>query len=272
MERMSNKDYREHEGISSSELKLLHKSPLHYKYWSEHKEEKDSPSLAFGRAAHKYFLETYDFDKEFIVAPDVDRRSKEGKEKYLKFLEDSKGKDVITQEQFEQIVEMRKALLSTKFVEKLINGEHEVSLFAVDDETGLKVKCRPDSIGEVAGTPVIVDYKTTQSADPDKFMGECMRYLYDLQLAMYKEIADKVTGKDHVVIFIAQEKTAPYAVNIFQADDIFLKSGSELYHEMLRTFKYCKDTDDWYGLMGKEQEIYSLGIPKWMQTKLESEE
>ena len=37
--RISNKEYREREGISSSELKKLMITPAHYKYWKEHSEE-----------------------------------------------------------------------------------------------------------------------------------------------------------------------------------------------------------------------------------------
>ena len=63
---MSNADYRKAEGISSSELKKIMKSPLHYKHWKDNPEETDTPSLLLGRAAHKYILETYDFYKEII--------------------------------------------------------------------------------------------------------------------------------------------------------------------------------------------------------------
>ena len=78
--RISNKEYRAREGISSTELKKIMKSPMHYRYWKDNPEETDTPSLLFGRAAHKYILETYDFYTEFTVAPNVDRRTKEGKE------------------------------------------------------------------------------------------------------------------------------------------------------------------------------------------------
>ena len=65
---MTNKEYREHEGISRSELFKIAKSPLHFKYALDHPEEK-TPALIFGGAAHKYILEMGDFDKEYAVAP-----------------------------------------------------------------------------------------------------------------------------------------------------------------------------------------------------------
>ena len=70
------------------ELKKLMKSPAHYKHWKDNPQE-DTQALLFGRAAHKYILETYDFYNEFAVAPNCDRRTKEGKETLNKFVAES---------------------------------------------------------------------------------------------------------------------------------------------------------------------------------------
>ena len=80
-----NKEYREREGVSSTDLKKIAKSPAHFRYWKDHPQE-DTPSLLFGRAAHKYMLEKDEFKTEFAVAPNVDRRTKEGKELWIKTL------------------------------------------------------------------------------------------------------------------------------------------------------------------------------------------
>ena len=269
--RISNKEYREREGVSSSELKKIMKSPMHYKHWKENPQE-DTPALLFGRACHKYVLETYDFYTEFAVAPNVDRRTKEGKEIWANFVEESKGKDIITQEQFEQIEEMRKVMLATPFVSKLINGEHEISYFWVDEDTGLKCKCRPDSISHKL--KVIVDYKTTDDAETEHFMRQAIKLGYDLQASYYLDGVKVNTGEEYIFVFIAQEKKPPYAVNILQADDIFVRSGRDVYKAMLQTYKDCEESGNWYGYMGADNQINSLGVPKWIENMLgeESEE
>lgn len=262
-ERMSNKDYRDHVGISSTELKRMIKSPAHYKYYKEHPVESDSPSLLFGRAAHKYILETYDFYNEFSVMPILDRRTKAGKEMYAQFVAENEGKDIITQEQFEQIEEMRNSMLATPYVSKLILGDHEVSYFAKDEDTGLDIKARPDSINHKIG--VIVDYKTCDNAETNAFMKKAIDLGYDLQAAYYCDIAKYNTGIDYKFVFIAQEKRPPYAVNILEADDYFMASGRELYKEMLQVYKECSETGNWYGYLGSENEINSLSVPKWIK-------
>ena len=75
---MTNKTYREHEGVSRSELNIiLTKSPLHFKYAQENHEE-ETIALLEGRAAHKLILEPESFTEEFAIAPKCDRRTVEG--------------------------------------------------------------------------------------------------------------------------------------------------------------------------------------------------
>lgn len=301
--KISNAEYRSREGISSSELKKLIKSPMHYKYWKDNPENTDTPNLLFGRAAHKYILETYDFFNEFEIARDFKYGSKADKEETQKFIcqkaiEVGKGdewdefiktnpkkedvvafyrslivgKDIITQEQFEQIEEMQKVMLATPFVSKLINGEHEISYFWTDEDTELKCKCRPDSINH--RLKIVVDYKTCDNAETQRFMKQSIDLGYDLQASYYLDGVKANTGHDYIFVFIAQEKKAPYAVNILQADDIFIRSGREVYKSMLQTYKDCNESGVWYGYMGAESQINSLGVPKWIENMLgeESEE
>lgn len=269
---MTNSDYRKAEGVSSSELKQMVKSPAHYRYWKDNPDDSDTPALLFGRACHKYVLETYDFYKEFAVAPNVDRRTKEGKEAWSKFVAESEGKDVITEEQFEVIDAMRNAMLATPFVSKLINGEHEVSLFWTDEDTGIKCKCRTDSLNQKL--KIVVDYKTCDNAETQHFMRKAIDLGYDLQASYYLDGVKASTGLDCIFVFIAQEKKPPYAVNILQADDVFIRSGRQLYKDMLATYKECTETGNWWGYLGAENQINSLGVPKWLENMLgaESEE
>lgn len=257
--RISNKEYRDSQGISSTELKKIMKSPAHYRYWKDNPEETDTPSLLLGRASHKYVLETYDFYDEFAVAPNVDRRTKEGKATWEQFVAESNGKDVITQEQFEQIDAMRNSAYATPFVSKLLSGDKELSYWGKDEETGLVIKCRPDCVTEWNGKHILIDYKTAQDVENIKFCRDSIKFGYDLQLAMYRDILKQNTGLDYMVVIIAQEKTAPYVTNVFQLSENYLESGREVYKEMLRVYKECSESGNWYGYM--RDGISILGQP-----------
>lgn len=264
--KISNKEYRSREGVSSTDLKHMVKSPQHFRYWKDHPQE-DTPALLFGRASHKYMLEKDDFFTEFVIAPNIDRRTKAGKEEYAAFLEESKGKDIISADDFQKIQEMHEALYSTPFAEQLLSGEKELSFFLEDEETGLMMKSRPDCLTTIGDTHVLIDYKSTTDASSEAFMKSAINLAYDMQLAYYKDIMDKVTGCEHSVIFIAQEKAPPYAVNILEANEYFIKSGRDMYRTYLDLYKECSDSGNWYGFINGE--INSLGLPNWLQKQYE---
>lgn len=266
-QKITNKAYREAEGVSSTDLKKLAKSPAHFRWWKDHPQQ-DTPALLFGRAVHKYVLEKEDFTSEFAVAPALDRRTKAGKESWLLFQEESQGKDILSSEDFEKIKDMREALYQTPFAKLLLSGEKEQSYFCQDERTGLVMKCRPDCRTKLGNTHILIDYKSTMDADGDSFMRTSMKLMYDMQMAYYKHILDKLTGYDHSVIFIAQEKTPPYAVNILEADRYFLASGADMWRTYLDLYASCEQSGNWFGYVNDA--INSLGLPNWLQKQYES--
>lgn len=264
---MSQNDYRAHDGISSTDLKRMAQSMVHYKYFHDNPEDKDTPALQFGRAYHKYCLEPYDFDNEFVVAPNIDRRTKLGKEAWNNFILENEGKEVISEDLLNTIDAMRKTLYATPFAKKLIYGEHEKSFFWADEETGVECKCRPDSFGCIGNQPICVDLKTCQCAETDKFMRDAAKLCYDIQAAHYCDGLESNLNKNFIFVFVAQEKQPPYAVNILQADEFFMRSGREVRTSLLETYNKCMEMGEWPAYMGfsDDMKIGSLSIPTWMK-------
>ena len=264
---MSNKEYRKAKGVSSTDLKKMSKSPAHFRYWKENGDEIDSPSLLFGRSVHKYMLEKDDFFKEFAVAPVVDRRTKAGKEEWSRFVEENAGKDIISAEDFKVIEYMHKALYETQHVKQLLSGVKERSFFVKDESTGIIKKCRPDCLTDLEFASVIIDYKSCNDASDEEFMKQAIKLEYDLQLAYYKDIVDEVTNEDCLVVFIAQEKTPPYAVNVLEANEYFIKSGRDLYRTRIDLYAECEKSGKWPGYV--RGSINVLGLPGWLQKQYE---
>ena len=244
---MTNKEYRQHSGISRSDLMKFKKSPLHYKYAKENPEEEQSPALIFGSAAHKYILEREDFESEFAVAPNVDRRTKEGKAIWAEFVENSGDRMVISVDDFEKIREMAAAVDAHPIASDLIKGQHEVSLFWTDAETGEECKVRPDCIHKDENGVVIVDYKTTSSCENGAFEKSCRKYGYKLQSGMYREGYFQNFFEDAGFVFIAQEKEAPYAVRVYVCTDEYMNEGYDEYRALLGLYHECKELDKYPG-------------------------
>jgi len=255
---MTNKEYRESEGISKSQLFLMNKSPLHFKYNLEKDEEEETKALVFGRAAHKYILEKEDFESEFAVAPTCDKRTKEGKQIYADFVVRNAGKDIITVEELDKIKEMSSAIDNVPLARQLLTGKVEQSYFWVDSDTGEKCKCRPDCISTYDERKVIVDYKTTDSCEDGHFERSVRKYGYKLQAGMYTEGLFNNEFEQYGFIFVAQEKTAPYAVRIYVCDQEFINQGHDLFRELIGRYHDCKVNDNWYGYEGKFNNVTEL--------------
>lgn len=259
---MTEKEYRASEGISRSELWRLRESPEKFRWYQEHPEP-STPALVFGAAVHKLLLEPDTFNAEFAVAPECDRRTKDGRDAYNAFLTASDGKSIISLADYEKAAEMAQKALEAPFVKKLLDCEHEKPFYWVDELTGEACKIRVDCISTISGKPVIVDYKTTADASTEGFTRSVINYGYDFQAGMYCEGVEKVTGQKPLFVFIAQEKTAPYAINILQADDLMVQRGYDIFRELIGIYHECKITNNWYGYMGVDPVIAELSLPAW---------
>ena len=100
-------------------------------------------------------------------------------------------------------------------------------------------------------------------------MRSAINYGYDFQAAMYSEGVEKNIGQKPLFVFIAVEKEPPYAVNILQADDLLLRRGGDLFREYIGIYHDCKQTDNWYGYLGKFNQINTLALPAWLAKEVE---
>lgn len=272
---MTNAEYRQRDGLASTDIKRMMKSFATWKYLKDNPEDDhDTPALKFGRAYHKFCLEPYDFGNEFVVSPKFDRRTKEGKEQYAAFEKEAEGKEIIDEEAYEKLVAMREMLYKTPFVKKLINGEHEKSFFWTDAKYGIPMKVRPDSFGKFGSQNVIVDLKTAKCAETSAFMRDALKYNYDIQAVHYVEGMKAATGEDYRFVFVVQEVESPFLVNILEADEYFMQNGYDVRDQMLRTYKRCLELDEYPGYLGFAEDknfINSLTVPNWIRQSLEYE-
>ena len=265
---MTEREYREHPAISRSELWKIRESPEKFKYYKENPEE-PTPSLVFGQLFHKLALQPETFSEEFAIMPNVDRRTKEGKTAWSEFEETAKGKTIISAADYQKATEMCTSLRNAPYVHKLLSGEREKEFFWTDDLTGEQCKCRADCITETKQTNIIIDLKSALDATTEHFMKDAINYGYDFQAGMYTEGVQKSTGKKHIFVFIVVEKEPPYAVNILQADELFVKRGYDIFRELIGIYHDCKTTDNWYGYLGKFNVINNLALPAWLAKEIE---
>lgn len=237
--------YEELEGVRRSDLWLMHISPYHFKYRIDHPQEQ-TPTLALGSMIHKYILEPDTFFDEYAIAPEVDRRTKAGKEEYNAFVESLGDKEAVSVTDYEVAKEMAAAIPDE--VRELFKGKKEEPIVWTDPQTGEICKCRADVIGD----GIIVDYKTTTSCQDGHFERSCKAYGYKFQAGMYCEGMFQNTLEDYGFVFVAQEKAAPYAVRVYYCDKDFIREGQEQFREFINLFHECKQKGEWPGYTSTE--------------------
>lgn len=234
------------EGIRRSDLWEIRKTPLHFYQRSA---KVITPALRFGIAAHMALLEPLKFSDTYKVEPTVDRRTKEGRRIYNAVLDSlQEGQELISQQDYDTIRDMRDAVLEHPTAQEFLNGFYPEQIYQWHDhETGELCKMKADIVTAYHGKPFIIDYKTTNSCADGDFEHSARRYGYHVQAAMYSEGYFANTYQDPGFAFIAQEKTAPYAVRVYFCDPYFVQQGKEEYHRLMQIYHYCRERNQWPG-------------------------
>ena len=253
--------YREHPGVNFSTLKLMQKSPLHYK-WALENPGEDTPALKAGRAIHMAVLQPKEFDEMYAVAPEgIDRRTKAGKEAWATFEESVNGREVITTEEFDEYMRMAECVRWSCDILK--DTRNEIPLYWEDERTGMKCKCRVDAMKETKERFIMIDLKTTTDADLKSFTRSALSYGYHMQAAHYINgaMANKLNqGKPVEWYFVAVEKKPPYAVNIIKAMPDFIEEGRMALNDLMDELDTCQRMNQWPGYGACE-----MYLPKWMK-------
>ena len=260
---MTEQEYNQAPGIRRSLLWELRRSPAHLKWRMENPPEA-TPALIFGQALHAAVLTPEDYGRQFAVMPNVDLRTKAGHEAWEAAAAEAQGRTQIAFDWAEQIAGMVQAVRDNPMAVRLLDGPHETSYFWADTLTGEACKCRTDAETDIGDMHLIVDVKTCQDASTAEFMRDAIRYGYDVQAAMYTDGVRTVTDRESMFVFIAIEKNPPYAVNILQADTLFMQHGQDRYRHLLGLYHECRQRNQWPGYTGFDGDIASLGLPAWL--------
>lgn len=272
----SNAEYHGYKGaVSKSQLARMAVCPKYFK-WCEDNPPEQSEEMVVGSAFHKLVLEPQDFGAEFVVMPEIDRRTKSGKESYMVFLQQAQGRQIITQEQYKTICGMRDSVLTTvEKVPALLKGVHEKSMYGIDKLTGECIKTRPDCY-KIMGKGkeknlTIVDFKSCRSAQENDFLNDVLKFHYDLQAYMYTKNASDLLDipfENISFLFVAVEKKPPYLARDFETDEFVLRYGEMRYREYIGMYHRAKTTNNWWGLNGEYNVTKVLSLPAYLAKNL----
>ena len=274
-------EYRREEGVNQSSLKKILESPAHYQAALKNKLV-PTPAMKMGTALHSLVLDGKQaFDGLYF------NRKKEGKDltvvemkevldgKGIKYKSSAKkpelesllypdGKPIdrrtgLSEDDYLDVQGMAESLRRLEWyagTDAAYIKRNEVSIYL--SHLGVPLKTRLDSV--LVDEGIILDLKTTDSADPELFAKKVIGLGYDFQAAVYTFAAEQAYGKPFRFLFAAVERKAPYTVAVYEADEFMQAEGRRKFDEAIKIYKECKDSGEW---PGKEVTITPLSYPSW---------
>ena len=233
--------------LSYSALKAFAKSPNHYLQYVQ-REFQETNAMKQGSALHCLLLEPEDFADRYIVAPEIDRRTKAGKAEYAAFLEAAGDKTVLTADQAETVYKMADSVTSHRKATYLLKGKFMESPVA-GNICGIDFRGIVDAWDEND----VIDLKTTADASPAGFRRAASNFDYHLQAAIYMRITRR---KNYY--WIAVESTAPYNVAIYEPTPESLEAADAYLQQLVASFMAWDGKPVGYG-----ENIYELDLPPW---------
>lgn len=236
------------ERLSFSALKAFAQSPNHYLLYKSDKP--DSAAMAFGRAFHVYTLQPELFSQLVAVAPDVDKRTKLGKEEYAQFEATAEGKEVITIGQYMTMQRMATAIYGHPIARQLMeNTQREIR----EEKPIYGVQFAGIADVLERGRIYAVDLKTAKNSSPEDFQKTAYNSDYHLQAAIYRHLFGVVN-----FYWIVVESDKPHNVSVFEQDTTAATRADARLRELIERWNEWDGSPQPY-----TTELVNLTLPKW---------
>jgi exodeoxyribonuclease VIII len=248
------------ERLSYSSLKNFFRSPAHYRYFKDHPKP-PTPQMIFGNAVHSVCFDTPD---DVVIAPDINKRTKDGRAEWAAFEEDNKDKYIVTEDESETIRNIVDAVYNHRIARRVLQSPSvEFEKWGLFDDllTGVPCVMRVDILDRKR--KVIADLKTTVNADQDEFTKQLFRFGYHYQGGFYKYGYHRIDEHlDTTFLLIAVETTPPYGVNVFPVRGKALSVAWDTITRHLEPFARCLRKNEWPNY---RQILRDIDTPGWIK-------
>ena len=269
----SNAEYHANPAISHSKLECYRRRPALYfkKYVAQTlPQPEESGAFRLGSAVHCAVLEEREFAARYVLRPDCDRRTKEGKIQFAEFAAQHAGKTLLDADEMTQVVAMREAVAAHPIASRLLaEGIPEMTWRKAQPNALGALQCRTDwfapcgcEISEFH--PYALDIKTVESLDSDAFRNferAAFSYGYHRQAGFYLPLINEILEYPvSRMYYVAVEKVEPFGVAVYRlADDAIARGQDENIADLVR-LRRSLETNDWPNI---EPTVHELKLPAW---------
>lgn len=205
---------------------------------------KEKDYLLFGRAGHIAVLEPDELESRVYNSNVANRMGK--KWEYAK--EEAGNRICLLPDEWDMLLLMRDMADGNEWVRRMREGTPliEKSCYAVDPETGAKIKCRVDQYSPEYG--LMMDLKFLSSIDDESWSKDLGTYGYMMQEAGYEHTWNLGSGhQSEGMIFVCFAKTEPPEMIVRQLTPVDVEEGRERYRAALAIAEECRIAQDWPG-------------------------
>lgn len=271
--------------ISSSGIVHAKNSLSEYKlYLDGYYDGNTALHMDFGNACELYLIDEVEFNKRVAVAEESKwiedalaenpklkspKASKTFQEYKKAFEEENEGKYIIPdvgEQSFEAVKVLCARCKADPYLSQILDGaNYQKSFYWIDEETGLKMKSRPDL--PLVNHGVLIDIKTTLNGSPQKWSKTLADLHYPMQGCV--QIAGvEATGlmKVEKYFWLVLEKNAPFNATLYEFDMGDVAVIMDELRFQLRKLKKAYDNDVWPGYGEQADNKYGIltaKIPNW---------
>lgn len=247
---ISNAEYHGSGELSrSTAWSLLQTCPAKVRYDMNNRKP-SSPALVIGSGFHTATLEPEKLDDEFAVKPnEIDGqgpRTKHYKESFELMQKSEPDKQWLAPADYDLILEMAGSALDNPVlrhymadIDKVVEG---TGYFEME---GAKCKVRPDLY--IPGAGVVIDLKSTQDASNRGFTKSVRQFGYLFQACWYMHALRLLGEKPKQFVFIAVEKTAPYATAAYTIKESDINKQFSNMERACQLWASCQSSGIWPG-------------------------
>jgi hypothetical protein len=247
--------------VNHSTLRLFGRSAAHAREAMVHPKP-PTEAQDLGQAIHTAVLEPDRFDAEYVLAPKVDRRTREGKAAWAKFEVENEGKGLLTPAHHGTCLGIESAVWGHPIARLLLqnSGKSEVVALWHDPNTGMRCKARLDRLTVYEGFTAIVELKSTTDAREFAFARDAAKFQYHSAAAFYLDGLNALAPMERRFFTIAAEKEAPYGCAVYEYGVTTMEQGRQDYRRFMEACKVAQENDLWPGY---STELQILEVPEW---------
>lgn len=258
---------------SNSGLTIIDKkSPAHYFHWVHNpQDDEETPALEFGSAYHMAVLEPARFDAVYAIPPkdapaypqarqwsakNPSIESVRAMDFWRQWEAENAGKKRLAASDYDRVRRMADSMRSLPLVfpdhgveievgELIEQCDTEVTVYYIDEETGLLCKIRADIWSrELAFSG---DVKSTMDCTMDAFSWSIRKYRYHVAQVHYAEAFRAAGHPIKSFVLLPTEKTEPFVSASYHLTAEDEEIGWAIRQRSMRKLKACIDSGRWPG-------------------------